>query len=229
MRSEVRLQRGYLGIQFSDASLGGFFPVNVVIANWFYRLRARAFSISQLGGAIGGLLGLLLCEVLRPLVALLGVALSPLRWSRQVKGALVVLALALTVGSAFLPKPEVQGVAKVGHAPAEPFSTVRLTALRDEGRPVLVDMTAAWCVTCKVNERLVFSTQAFADAAKDTGTIYMVGDWTNQDAEITRYLELFGRSGVPLYVFYPAGGGEPVVLPQLLNTKDVVAQLKAKP
>ena len=82
-------------------------------------------------------------------------------------------------------------------------------------------MTAAWCITCLVNERAVLSTASVREKLDQTGTIYLKGDWTQRDARITDYLARFGRNGVPLYVLYPAGGGEPEVLPQLL-TPDVV-------
>ena len=68
--------------------------------------------------------------------------------------------------------------------------------------------------------------QQAARALKDTGTVYMVGDWTNQDAEISRYLALYGRSGVPLYVYYGPHKAAPVVLPQILQTGDVVRLLR---
>jgi thiol:disulfide interchange protein DsbD len=82
-------------------------------------------------------------------------------------------------------------------------------------------MTAAWCITCLANERVALSSDAFVARLSATGTAYLKGDWTQRDAHITEYLARFGRNGVPLYVLYPAGGGEPEVLPQLL-TPDVV-------
>jgi thiol:disulfide interchange protein DsbD len=103
----------------------------------------------------------------------------------------------------------------------EPWSPERLDALRAEGRPVLVNMTAAWCITCLANERVALSSDAFAARLAATGTAYLKGDWTQRDARITEYLARFGRNGVPLYVLYPAGGAAPEVLPQLL-TPDVV-------
>jgi thiol:disulfide interchange protein DsbD len=105
--------------------------------------------------------------------------------------------------------------------PWEPWSPERLDALRAEGRPVLVNMTAAWCITCLANERVALSSDAFAARLAATGTAYLKGDWTQRDARITEYLARFGRNGVPLYVLYPAGGAAPEVLPQLL-TPDVV-------
>ena len=103
---------------------------------------------------------------------------------------------------------------------AERFSQIRLDTLRGEGRPVFVNMTAAWCITCLVNERAVLSTAAIKAGFADKGIAYLKGDWTNQNPEITRLLEQHGRSGVPLYVLYP-GRGEPIVLPQIL-TESVV-------
>lgn len=109
--------------------------------------------------------------------------------------------------------------------PYEAFSVERIAQLRAEGKNVMVDLTAAWCVSCKVNERLVFHTDEFAQALKATNTVYMVGDWTNQDARITAYLSRYGRSGVPLYVWYGPKGAEPVILPQLLNKGDVIKMM----
>ncbi|NJM55243.1 MAG: hypothetical protein HC841_04415 [Verrucomicrobiae bacterium] len=88
--------------------------------------------------------------------------------------------------------------------------------LRAEGRPVLVNMTAAWCLTCLVNERAALSGEAFESALTRNEVAYLKGDWTRRDPSITDYLASFARAGVPLYVLYPATG-EPVILPQLLT------------
>ncbi|MBW8880389.1 MAG: thioredoxin family protein, partial [Asticcacaulis sp.] len=96
------------------------------------------------------------------------------------------------------------------------------------GKPVFVDLTAAWCVSCKVNEKRVLVSKPFEKALTDTDTVYMVGDWTNQDVEISSYLSLFGRSGVPLYVYYGPGNSDAKILPQLLDTNDVVKTLRGK-
>jgi thiol:disulfide interchange protein DsbD len=110
----------------------------------------------------------------------------------------------------------------------EPWTPARFAALRDEGRPVLVNMTADWCITCLANERVALSSTEFADSLQARGVVYLKGDWTRQDADITAYLESFGRSGVPLYVLYPAQG-EPIVLPQLLTPAIVREALEALP
>lgn len=107
-------------------------------------------------------------------------------------------------------------------APAEPFSSERLAMLRAEGRPVLVNMTAAWCLTCLVNERVALTGDAFEAALARNEAAYLKGDWTRRDPSITDYLSSFARAGVPLYVVYPASG-EPVILPQLL-TEDMIKE-----
>ena len=107
------------------------------------------------------------------------------------------------------------------------FSPARLAELRGQGKAVFVDFTAAWCVTCKVNEKLALSSRAVSDAFARTGAVYMVADWTSRDAVIAKTLAEHGRAGVPLYLVYGKAGGEPVVLPQLLTEGAVVSALDA--
>ncbi|MBO0735201.1 MAG: thioredoxin family protein [Alphaproteobacteria bacterium] len=106
----------------------------------------------------------------------------------------------------------------------EPFSTRRLSALKAEGKPVFVNMTASWCITCLANERVALDSEAVRKAFTERGVVPLKGDWTNQNPEITQFLQQFGRSGVPLYLFYP-GKGEPIVLPQLLTVASVLDTL----
>ncbi len=163
------------------------------------------------------------------LIALIAVtmAVAPLKaLPRPIKAGFLAVGLALGFASAALPRTVKPDASPITAVPSQPFHVATLTELRAKGTPVFVDLTAAWCVTCKVNERLVLSGRAFGDAVKSTGTVYMVGDWTNQDAEISRYLTLYGRSGVPLYVYYGARNAEPKVLPQLLNTDAVIKLIK---
>ena len=98
-----------------------------------------------------------------------------------------------------------------------PFSADKLAALRAAGKPVFVYFTADWCLTCKVNEKSAIETDLARAAFKAGGVTMMVGDWTNGDAVITRFLNEHGASGVPLYLYYPVGGGEPKQLPQILT------------
>jgi thiol:disulfide interchange protein DsbD len=106
-----------------------------------------------------------------------------------------------------------------------PWSAERLAALRAEGRVVFVNMTADWCVSCKANERTVLSTDAFAAARTGANAVYLKGDWTDVDPAITAYLAAYGAVGVPFYAVYPAGGGEPQMLPALLTTGIVESAL----
>ncbi|ESQ92935.1 hypothetical protein ABAC460_01420 [Asticcacaulis sp. AC460] len=167
-------------------------------------------------------LGLLIAAVVLIAVGLAVAKLPSLARIAMVVTAVVVTAFAATQG--LPPATKSTAAAPIDHVA---FDMNQLSALRAEGKPVLVDMTAAWCVTCKVNEVRVLYTPEVADAFKATGTTYMVGDWTNQDPAISRYLSLFGRSGVPLYVYYGPDKAEPKVLPQMLDQGDIVKLLKS--
>ncbi|WP_313334154.1 thioredoxin family protein [Sphingobium yanoikuyae] len=106
------------------------------------------------------------------------------------------------------------------------WSPERVVQERAAGHPVFVDFSAAWCLTCKVNEEAVLSTNAFKNAVRRTGTSYMVADSTNYDARIEDAMMRLGRSGLPLYLIYPAKGGDPVILPQVLDVNTAVAALE---
>lgn len=100
------------------------------------------------------------------------------------------------------------------------YDPAELARLRAEKIPVFVDMTADWCITCKVNEANAINTYRVGQAMTEAKMVYMIGDYTNADPQITEYLQQFKAVGVPLYVVYPRSGS-PVVLPQLL-TQDIV-------
>jgi thiol:disulfide interchange protein DsbD len=101
---------------------------------------------------------------------------------------------------------------------SEPWSAARVEALRAEGRPVFVNFTAAWCVTCKANELAALSSSRVASAFADAHVAYLEADWTNRDDAIAAALAEHGRAGVPLYLYY-APGQEPRVLPQVLSER----------
>src|SRR5690606_21462373 len=103
-----------------------------------------------------------------------------------------------------------------------PYSEAALAEARASGQPVFLWFTADWCLTCKVNEQLAIEREATRAAFEDAGVIAMRGDWTQADPAITRYLEQWQAAGVPLYVWYPAGGGDGEQLPQVL-TPDMLA------
>ncbi len=108
----------------------------------------------------------------------------------------------------------------------EPFSPQRVAQLQQEGRPLIIDFTAAWCLSCKVNERVAFGSE---DVRKRIGELNMAtlkADWTSRDATITQALAEFGRNSVPLYVIYTGkNGGSPLVLPELLTPGIVLEAL----
>ena len=116
--------------------------------------------------------------------------------------------------------------ALASEAGSEPFSAARLAALRAEGRPVFVNMTAAWCITCLVNERVALGTDAVRQGFAARNIVYLKGDWTRQDTAITAFLAALGRDGVPLYAFYAPGQPAPVVLPQLLTPGMILDAIK---
>ncbi len=127
--------------------------------------------------------------------------------------ALVALAVAAPL---LLVRPADAGPAPASPLGAEPFSEARLAELRAARTPVFVYFTADWCLTCKVNERAALDQTEVVAAFRARGIKVLVGDWTRGDAAIGRFLERHGRSGVPLYLYYPPGG-DAEILPQILT------------
>ena len=158
--------------------------------------------------------------ILVGLAALLVVA-ALLFWAGRRHGWLPFAPVAAATAAAVLIVPSAIAAAAAsapGLLGAEPFSEARLQALRDSRRPVFVYFTADWCLTCKVNEKAVLERSDVARAFRQRGVAVLVGDWTRGNAEIGRFLEKQGRSGVPLYLWYPPD--RPVeVLPQILTPR----------
>ena len=109
--------------------------------------------------------------------------------------------------------------------PSQPWSEAAVSAATAEGRTVLVNFTADWCVTCKINERAALSSPLVAEALTEANAVYLVADWTRRDDAITRELERRERSGVPLYMVFRPGQAEPEILPQLLTEGVVIDAL----
>ncbi len=109
---------------------------------------------------------------------------------------------------------------QAGH---EVFSQENLAKFRQKGKPVFVDLTADWCITCIANEKSTLETSEIQEAFKNAGIVYMVGDWTDYNPEISQLLAEYGRSGIPLYLLYPADPNAPaMVLPQILTHATVL-------
>jgi thiol:disulfide interchange protein/DsbC/DsbD-like thiol-disulfide interchange protein len=139
--------------------------------------------------------------------------------------AIAGVILLMVGGAVALPKGGAQPANALGESASTnmPFDEAKLAALRTEGRPIFLYFTADWCVTCKVNEKAAIERAETVEAFKAKNVAVMVGDWTNADAAITRFLNARGVSGVPLYLYYPKGGGEPQTLPQVLTVGTLTA------
>jgi thiol:disulfide interchange protein DsbD len=152
-------------------------------------------------------------------------------WAMQVAGGVFKL-LWLLAGIALLwATVDVQKAAPVNAVAAgedshvQVFSQELVDDYRAQGKPVFVVGTAAWCITCKVNERNALKDEAVLSHVQENDIQYLVADWTNYNEPIRQYLESFGRNGVPIYVWYPPQG-EPQILPQLLTPSLVVESLQ---
>lgn len=191
-----------LAIQAGNTALARIFAAAVVLA-----LAAWLLGVAQRRSAAGG----------KPL-ALAGI------------GAVLVVLAALAAVWPNYGGPDTAGAQTASGAseaiPYEAYSPERLAAARAAGKPVFVNFTAAWCVTCQVNEKVAFATKGAADAFKQTGAVYLKADWTRKDAEIEAELARHGRAGVPLYLVYGAKGGDGVILPQILTEGLIVRALK---
>ncbi|MEF8730686.1 MAG: thioredoxin family protein [Candidatus Accumulibacter meliphilus] len=110
----------------------------------------------------------------------------------------------------------------------EPYSADRFAALRASGRPIFLNITADWCISCIANERVALSVPSVRKAIHAAGVVPLKGDWTNGDPALTEILESFGRNGVPLYVLYPADPSRPPqLLPQWLTPMSVLESVHA--
>jgi thiol:disulfide interchange protein DsbD len=167
-----------------------------------------------LGAAIALALGAWLWGVTRNLTSL-----------GRVIGALAAL-LVLLAG--------LYGVSRLNNAAAAPvqtskagtaYSADKLASLRAANRPVFIDATAAWCITCLVNEEAVLSRDSVKSAFAAKNIAYLIADWTNRDPQVTALLKDNGRSGVPLYLYYAPGAKAPIILPQILTERVVMDAL----
>lgn len=177
---------------------------------WVLSVQAGPFGVAAAGA------GLLLIALGAFLVREFSGIGARLVGTAAVIGALMLAALPTDEGAPGL------GIEAAG---ATAYSPEALAEARAAGKPVFVNLTAAWCITCLVNERVALERPGVEAALRETGTLYMIGDWTNRDGAITRLLAENGRSGVPLYLLYRPGAAAPIVLPQVLTEGLVVEAL----
>jgi len=195
------------------------FPVYGTAA-WLLWVLSQQTSPFGLGAALGGLI----------LIALAAWAYQKSHFtSGGSKVTVLVTAVASLLIAIVLPvkfadtATAAPGAAAAGADEWQPYSAARVAELQAAGKPLLVNFTASWCLTCLVNERNAFADSAVQEIFRNKKVTLMKGDWTNRDAAISQALSSFGRAGVPLYVVYngKAGSTEPVVLPQLLTASVV--------
>ena len=181
-------------------------------ALWLLWVVSQQTNAHAFGAVLGGVLAV-------ALAAWVYGQWRPRGWRLGLLGTGVAVVLALVIGPIWGPD---SGSQAIGAQEARPWSEQEVQALTAAGRPVFVNFTAAWCITCKVNEQLALSTANTRQLFESLGVAYRVADWTRRDPAITRQLERHGRSGVPLYLLYPPAPKPPVVLPPLL-TEGIVA------
>jgi thiol:disulfide interchange protein len=157
-----------------------------------------------------------------------GTRLATPRWRRAaVALALGCVAAAVAIGPFAASGASSAAVAAPDGIRWEPFTPGRLAELRARGIPVFVNATAAWCITCLVNERVALHSPAVADAFTSRGIVYLKADWTSKSPRIAAFLESFGRSGVPLYVVYGKHSDTPQVLPQILSERILIDAMES--
>ncbi len=140
----------------------------------------------------------------------------PARWSSAVA--------AVAIGCVALALPLYQP--KDTNLVWQPYSQQALDAARAANHPVFIDFTAAWCLSCQVNERAVLRSAEVQKQFSSKDITLLKADWTSYDPEITHELASVNRSGVPTYVIYPIGSNSPDVLPELLTKSIVLDALK---
>jgi DsbC/DsbD-like thiol-disulfide interchange protein/cytochrome c biogenesis protein CcdA len=187
---------------------------------------ALAWLASRLGGwAFAGTA----IALTAALIALLAWTGREQRAGRGVAPRFAIGAAALVALSALVLPPLIRAPSAEAPEllPTTPYSETALAAARASGHPVFAFFTADWCLTCKVNENLAIEREPTRAAFARAGVVVIKGDWTRRDAAITRYLTGQGAAGVPLYVWYPAGGGAAKQLPQVLAPDSLVVLANA--
>lgn len=189
---------------------------------------ALVWLLWRQAGAMGLATGLVLATLMTALLWWLGRRQrgGVHRGGFAVAGA-CLLAVAAGGGALALLAPE-GGAAAAGTLRGDAFSTEALAKARTGGAPVFLYFTADWCLSCKVNEAAAIDRAEVRAAFDRAGARTLVGDWTRGDPAITRFLEQHGRSGVPLYLWYPAGGGAGQELPQILTPAMLVGLAEGK-
>ena len=190
---------------------------------WVLTLQAGADALARIlaAGIVAALAAWLFGAYQRRVA--IGSPALPLGLAVAVLAAIAVFA---AVGPGYADAPSGTPAAQSAQLQAEPYTPARLAELRAQGRVVFVNYTAAWCVSCQVNDKVALSTNGVAAAMRAGNVAYLKADWTRKDAAIAAELARYGRAGVPLYLVYGAGGGEGVILPSILTEGLVIRALE---
>jgi thiol:disulfide interchange protein DsbD len=159
------------------------------------------------------------------------------RWATAVAALILLGVIALAVfGQRLVGEPaakagqpgstELNSVAANGW---EPWSPELLAAYQSQGRPIFVDFTASWCLSCQVNERMALNRPEVQQAFQSANVVLLRADWTRHDEAITQALTALGRSGVPAYALYVPGETSPRLLPEVLTPGIVTDALSKLP
>jgi thiol:disulfide interchange protein len=146
--------------------------------------------------------------------------------SRRANIAGYVMALLVLIGgfgTLKTPLGEAQPTILAQNSGWQPFASAAIAQARAENRPVFIDYTAAWCITCQVNKKLVLDTAPVQEMFRKHDVLLIRADWTNQNPDITAALAELGRNSVPVYVWYAPGASAPKLLPQILQERTISA------
>jgi thiol:disulfide interchange protein DsbD len=150
------------------------------------------------------------------------------RWATVVAALIVLVAVAVSAIAPTRLARAAQTVSTMEQQGAwEPWSAAAVARYQAQGRPVMVDFTASWCLSCQVNERVALEQPSVQKAFQDANVALLKADWTRGDDAITQTLASLGRSGVPAYALYVPGEASPRLLPEAL-TPGIVIDAVAK-
>ena len=195
---------------------------------WMVWVFAQVVGVNGVAALLAGML----------ITAIAGWVLGhwPAKWGSAIMAILLLIAaiaLPSMAAKEFPAATNVKSAAAADQSGWQPFSPQQLAADRSQGKAVFVDFSAAWCLSCQVNERVVLDRPDIEEAFRKSGVVMMRADWTNHDDMITEALTQLGRSGVPTYALYSGGADTaPKVLPEVLTPGivfDALKQLQAKP
>lgn len=191
------------------------FPLYLT-AVWLLWVAGRQTSVDVAASVVAGLILIAMAVwlwKLNPTDAITKLTTSRLLATLCLAGALTMPTLALSEADQ---EPRWQA-----------YTAERLALLRGQGQSVFINLTADWCITCLVNERTTLDTEAFYRALEQNNITYLKGDWTDSDPEITKLLNQYQRSGVPLYLLFPKGMKEAQILPQILVKASTIDKLNS--